>query len=153
MINPRRTHQETMMDSHKPTHPTWMKDLLLIAGCYNLAWGMGIMVFPVLSLEILGYPTTGAGPMFWQGTGMLVGLFGLGYAMAAFNPVQHWLMIFIGFLSKLLAGAGCIVGALSGTMPAVAGWLAIPNDLIWWIPFALILRHIWRVHSRPEEAL
>lgn len=132
----------------KTVPPRWIPGTLFLAGCYNVGWAGWVLSRPNASLELLGYSVEGAGPMFWQGVAMLVGVFGIGYLVAATNPVRHWLVIFLGLISKLLAGAGGALGAMQGTMPAITGWLAIPNDIIWWIPFSLILWYVWKTERR-----
>ena len=37
--------------------------------------------------------------------------------------------------------------ALSGSITWTFGFLILTNDLIWWIPFTLILHAAWKHHS------
>ncbi len=122
---------------------------LLAAALYNICWGAWMTCFPQQSLGVMGYPPEGAS--LWQGIGVLIGIFGIGYAIAAFNPVRHWLVVFLGLLSKVLAGTGALGAALMGTAPPMAGWLSFPNDIIWWIPFAAILWTVFRLEN--EQAV
>lgn len=116
----------------------WMTNVLVAAGVYNLAWSAFAICFPQSSLQIIGLDSASSHPL-WQGMGMVIGVFGIGYLLAARDPYRHWLVIFMGLLSKVLSPLGFAIGLANGTMPAAMGWALIPNDLIWWIPFAVIL--------------
>jgi hypothetical protein len=38
------------------------------------------------------------------------------------------------------------MGIIRGDVPPAFGWTLPTNDLLWWIPFGLILLHAWRRH-------
>lgn len=126
--------------------PRWMSVVLVLAGAYNLAWAAWSASSPADSLRLAwGVATDDATAVrLWQGVGALVGVFGIGYALAARDPVRHWLVVFVGLLSKILAVCGALQGAASGLVTDRALLLAVPNDLIWCVPFGLILRHAYR---------
>ena len=64
---------------------------------------------------------------------------------AALNPLRHWPIVLVGLLGKLFGPIGFVDAALiKGTFPVQFGWTIITNDLIWWIPFAVILLAAWR---------
>ena len=75
--------------SESQASPAWMRNVLLAAGVYNILWGAFAVLVPNLMFDLLGMerPTY---PQFWQCIGMIVGVYGLGYAIAAFDPVRHW---------------------------------------------------------------
>jgi peroxiredoxin len=75
---------------------------------------------------------------------MIVGVYGVAYAIAAFDPYRHWPVVFAGLLGKILGPMGFLNAASHGRLPWNAGWTLVTNDLIWWIPFALILGHAYR---------
>jgi small multidrug resistance pump len=120
--------------------PAWMRWVLKAAGLYNLAWGTSAVVAPnavfeMMSMEPLRYPE------IYQCLGMVIGLYGVGYWIASYNPIQHWAIVLVGLLGKLLGPLGFLVSALLGRLPWAFGITLVFNDLIWWVPFALILRH------------
>jgi hypothetical protein len=78
----------------------------------------------------------------------MVGTYGIGYAIAATDPIRHWPIILVGLLGKVLGPMGFLFYALRGELPWVAGWTLLTNDFIWWIPFGLILRHVHRSPRR-----
>lgn len=121
-----------------------MKFVLLAAAAYNILFGAWAILLPNAWFSISGIPAPRY-PEIWQCVGMIVGLYGLGYAIAAFNPVRHWPIILIGLLGKILGPIGFLQAILTGSLPLSAGWLLLTNDLIWWVPFTLILWHVARV--------
>lgn len=130
--------------SGKPTiAPRWMSIVLWAAAIYNLAFGFVVVVFPLapfhwLDLELPNYP------QIWQCIGMIVGVYGVGYAIAAGNPLHHWPIVLVGLLGKVFGPLGFLDAALRGELPWQFGFINVTNDLIWWVPFALIL---WRAYK------
>lgn len=118
--------------------PRWCKPLLLAAAVYNVAFGVFAVVFPNAWFELGGMPPP-AQPWLWQCIGMIVGVYGVGYAIAAFAPLVHWPIVLVGLLGKVLGPIGFVDAALRGDVPWRAGWLIVTNDLVWWIPFAALL--------------
>ncbi len=116
----------------------WIKAVLLFAAFYNLLFGGSALLFPSFSLQILGIESTGQ-TILWQCLGMVIGVYGVGYAIAAFHPFQHWPIVLVGLLGKFFGPVGFLFYAIQGTLPWKMGWMLCFNDLIWWIPFTLIL--------------
>jgi hypothetical protein len=121
-----------------------MSRVLWMAAAYNVAWGAFIVLFPLAPFRWAGMPPPNY-PTIWQCIGMIVGVYGVGYACAARDPVRHWPIVLVGFLGKLFGPIGFLWCALNGDLPWIAGWINVTNDVIWLIPFALILRHASRV--------
>lgn len=118
--------------------PVWMRRVLLAAGAYNLLWGGLAIAFPGLFFRILNLPAMNY-PAIWQCVGMIVGVYGVGYLIAAFAPIRHWPIILVGLLGKILGPIGFVHAAATGAMPWSFGWTIVTNDLIWWVPFGVIL--------------
>ncbi len=137
------------MPDPTPPAPRWMKTALLLAAAYNLGWGGLIVCFPLEPFRWAGMPLPNY-PEIWQCLGMVVGVYGVGYAIAAFDPVRHWPIVLVGLLGKLLGPIGFVWYALDGRLPWRAGWLNVTNDLIWWVPFTLILAHARRATTSPS---
>ena len=116
---------------------------LKIAAIYNMLWGAWVVLLPLQFFELTGMaePTH---PVIWQGMGMVIGAYGLGYWWASFDPVRHWPIVAVGFIGKILGPLGFVMNYLQGNIPASFGYTLITNDLIWWIPFFLILRDAHR---------
>jgi small multidrug resistance pump len=131
-------------------HPLWMSLTLVAAGLYNLAWGAFVVLSPQAifrwcRMEEPRYPE------FWQCIGMIVGVYAVGYLIAARDPLRHWPIVLVGFLGKLLGPIGFLDAALRGRLPWRFGLNNLTNDVIWLIPFALILHAAWK-HHRPAAA-
>jgi small multidrug resistance pump len=87
-------------------------------------------------------------PELWQCIGMIVGVYGVGYWIAARDPFTHWPIIVVGLLGKILGPVGYVNSLLKGSFTWKAGLMNVTNDLIWWAPFTLILLGAWRHHRR-----
>jgi hypothetical protein len=127
--------------------PEWMKRTLKLAAAYNLLWGAVAIVAPTASLGWLGIDPAPLYPEFWQCLGMVIGVYGIGYAIAARNPCVHWPIVLVGLLGKIFGPIGFAVAVLRGRLPASMSWTILTNDLIWWAPFGLILWHAAREHQ------
>lgn len=145
--HPRET---TMHDNLKPR--TWMRWALLLAGVYNLAWGALTIIAPQTSLDWLGLSTDAPVPQLWQCIGMVVGVYGIGYLIAARNAYRHWPITLVGLLGKILGPIGFLFSVSAGTLPPSVGWTILTNDLIWWAPFVLILWGAIRYHQSVDTA-
>lgn len=128
----------------------WMKPVLLAAAAYNLAWGGFVVLFPAAMFGWFGMEPPNY-PELWQCIGMIVGVYGIGYGIAAFDPVRHWPIVLVGFLGKLFGPVGFLQAVLQGRLPWRFGWLNVTNDLIWLIPFALILLHAYQANFSTSE--
>jgi len=124
--------------------PGWMSPVLLVAAIYNVVWGGWVVLFPEVWFRFLGL----APPMYlelWQCIGMIVGCYGVGYAVASLNPVRYWPVVLVGLLGKVFGPIGFAWALIQGSLPLAFGWMIVFNDLIWWVPFAGILVFVYRV--------
>lgn len=129
--------------------PSWMKPMLRAAGIYNLAFGAWAVIWPQAFFEMAGMAPTNY-PELWQCIGMIVGVYGVGYWIAGNAPYTHWPIILVGFLGKLLGPIGFVQAVMKGTFTLKAGLVNVTNDVIWWMPFALVLLGAWKHHhARP----
>lgn len=119
--------------------PPWMKKILLAAAVYNIAWGTFAILSPLTLFRWCGFDPLPNYPELWQCIGMIVGVYGVGYAIAGRDPFRHWPIVLVGLLGKIFGPIGFIGAVTSGRFPLTMGWTIVTNDLIWWIPFGLIL--------------
>jgi peroxiredoxin len=124
---------------------------LIVAGIYNLVWGAVVVLFPNQPFHWLGMQPPNY-PELWQCIGMIVGVYGVGYWIAAHDPARHWPIVLVGWLGKVLGPIGFLSAALAGKLPWAFGLVNITNDLIWWLPFTAILYYAWRTNSAPGDA-
>lgn len=127
----------------------WMRHVLVAAGIYNLAWGALTVGLPHWLFDLTGMERPNY-PFIWQCVGMIVGVYGIGYLAAASDPLRHWPIVLVGFLGKIFGPLGYAMGVARGDVPPAFGWTLPTNDLIWWIPFALILVRAWQ--ARPGRS-
>lgn len=124
--------------SERSTVPRWANRWLLAAGIYNLLWGEVMIAFPHLLFDITGIQRINY-PEIWQCVGMIVGVYGIGYLIAARDSRTHWPIVLVGLLGKIFGPMGFVVALLRGTFPPLFGLTILTNDLIWWIPFVMML--------------
>ncbi|MDG1896547.1 MAG: SelL-related redox protein [Fuerstiella sp.] len=117
----------------------WVKQTLFAAGLYNLLWGMLCVLAPSALLTFVGITSTPVVSQLWQCIGMIVGVYGVGYIIASYDPYRHWAVTLVGLLGKVFGPIGFLVAVANGSLPSRMGWIILANDLIWWIPFAVIL--------------
>jgi small multidrug resistance pump len=127
--------------------PRWMTHTLRAAGVYNVAFGIWAALWPDAFFRLSEMPVPSL-PELWQCIGMIVGAYGVGYWIAARDPFTHWPIIFVGLLGKVLGPIGYVNSLLRGTFTWKAGIMNVTNDIIWWLPFTLILLGAWRHHRR-----
>jgi peroxiredoxin len=138
-----------------------MRITLAAAALYNLVWGTWVVVAPEAIFRWVGI-TPPLYPQIWQCVGMIVAVFGVGYAIAALAPLRHWPIVVVGLLGKTLGPIGFLQAATGGDLPWSFGVTIVTNDLIWVVPFALILRATYsqwrlelgrRIYEEATEAL
>ena len=75
----------------------------------------------------------------WQGMGMVIGVYGLGYWWAARSPLVHWPIVAVGLLGKVFGPVGFLWFYIQDKVPIEFACTIPTNDIIWWVPFGLIL--------------
>ena len=116
----------------------WPQLALVAAGIYNILFGAWAVLSPqhYFALSGLSNPQY---PAIWQCVGMIVGVYGLGYLIAATDPIRHWPIVFVGFLGKVFGPIGYVFSIYTGEFGLQGAWLIVLNDLIWLPPFLFIL--------------
>lgn len=133
-----------------------MRTVLFAAGVYNILWGIASAIWPNAMFIWAEMPLPNY-PQLWQCIAMIVGVYGVGYMIASMDPARHWPVVLVGFLGKVLGPIGMAQAWLTGVFPAKFALTCVPNDLIWWLPFSLVLLHAWErfrseeMASLPEE--
>lgn len=133
-------------------HPSpWMKQILLAAAVYNVVWGAFAILSPLTLFRWCKFDPLPIYPELWQCIGMIVGVYGVGYGIAARDPFRHWPIVLVGLLGKIFGPIGFVGAVTSGRFPVAMGWTILTNDLIWWIPFAVILRRAYQSNQRNPD--
>ena len=128
--------------------PAWSRRWLRAAGIYNLLWGGAVVAFPGAMFTWAGMEPMRY-PQVWQCVGMIVGVYGVGYLIAARAPRVHWLIVLVGLLGKILGPIGFGVALAAGVFTPAFSITILTNDIIWWIPFAMILWDAARSRGEP----
>lgn len=145
-----RTLLKNLLDD--PTgSPQWAKAWLAAAGFYNLVWGAFIILFPGTLFDWTG-ANRPSYPEIWQCVGMIVGVYGVGYLIAATKPRVHWPIVLVGLMGKILGPIGFAKALYDGVFPPLFGLTILTNDLLWWVPFGLILLDAFRHHTSGSGA-
>ena len=131
--------------------PSWARPVLLAAAAYNALFGAFAVLWPTGWFELGGMPVPEQ-LYLWQCIGMIVGVYGVGYACAAFRVLRRWRVVVFGLPGKALGAIVLVSAAVRGDVPWRAGWLIVTNDLVWWLPFAAILLAARRHHRADRTA-
>jgi len=126
-----------------------MRALLRFAGGFNLAAGVGMICLYHEGYRWLGL-TGPELPLPVQVTGVLVGLFGVGYLLVATRPREHYHLLVLGFWSKALSSVLALGHVAAGNLP----WRFVPilflADIVYLPPFWVIMRRIKAATGGPR---
>lgn len=117
----------------------WRGHVLALAAVYNLCFGLWAVFFPSQAFAAVLLPQPNY-PELWQCIGMIVGVYGVGYAIASSDPDRHWPIVLVGLLGKIFGPIGFCYALWRGSLPLSFGAILVTNDLLWWVPFGAILR-------------
>jgi hypothetical protein len=120
--------------------------IFAVAAAYNIAFGLWAALMPQSFFALFDL-TPPIYPAIWACLGMVIGLYGVGYAYAAVYLDRAAPFIAIGLLGKLLGPMGWILTVSRGEWPIRTLSLILFNDVIWWLPFALFLLEGTRVSA------
>jgi small multidrug resistance pump len=77
-----------------------------------MLWGAWVLFFPFAFFDLFSLARPDH-PQIWQSVGMIVGVYGVGYYISAYNPYKHWPVILVGYLGKVFGPIGGVL-CLSG---------------------------------------
>lgn len=127
--------------------PSWIRLSLRAAGLYNLLWGGLVLLIPGLFFSLSGLEGRPLEPWIWQGMGMVIGVYGIGYLISASNPIRHWPIILVGLLGKVFGPIGFTLAMIQDPDWIRLSWMIVLNDLIWWPSFGAALWIAVREHQ------
>jgi hypothetical protein len=129
------------------TREPYYRIVFLLAAAYNVGFALWTAVQPLGFFEIFGLAPPNH-PAIWQCLGMVIGVYGAGYAWAAVRLDQAKPIIALGLLGKILGPIGWVAIVGSGDWPVRTFTLIAFNDLAWWLPFSLFLLEGSRAGAR-----
>jgi len=100
------------------------------AAAYNAIWGTIVGLAPNLFFDWLHIPRPNY-PALFQCIGMMVGVYAIGYAFIAWNPVRFGAFVWIGLAGKVLGPLGFVYAVATGQLPLRFGTINIANDILW----------------------
>lgn len=128
----------------------WVKALLFFAFVYSAGWGLAVLFFPHLlfvsnSVDLPNYI------YLWQTIGLIEVTLGMGYLIALNNPYKHWTPIALGLIYKLASSVIFFMHAWNHEGLWTIRSYIILDNLIWVIPFIILLVYIYRrTHLRDD---
>jgi len=122
---------------------------LIAAAAYNAAFGLWAGLSPLSFFETFGLEPPRY-PSIWSCLGMVVGLYGAAYACAAVRLDLAKPIVALGLAGKILGPIGWLAAAPE--LPLRTFTLILFNDIVWWLPFALILLEDTRAGARIRAA-
>jgi len=135
-----------MNKASSTSSPKWMSTCMKLAALYNILWGAWAVLLPNHFFDLVGMEPLNH-PMVWQGMGMVIGVYGLGYWWSSYDPMRHWPIIAVGFLGKIFGPLGFFMNYFTDQVPFSFIYTLITNDFIWWIPFFLIMKRVHQIHK------
>ena len=128
--------------------PRWMRVVLYAAAVDNLLCAGLIVLAPHSLFRWAGIPPVNYLAL-WQGVGTMIGVFGVGYWVAARDPLTHWPVVLVGLLASVLGALGLWGAVVRGELPSVFSGPIIAKAMVWWPPFSLILLRAYRRRAAP----
>ncbi len=133
--------------NEKPCIQPWMRRVLTFAGWYNIVAGLAMMILYHEGFKMLGVAKPDMNLPI-QLVGLLVALFGVGYLIAASNPVENRNLILIGMFSKLLGPLLAVGYIVTGQLPTTMIPVLIFADIIYLVPFWAIYQQSRRIAQK-----
>lgn len=124
--------------------------VLRVAAYYSILWGFIITLIPRLILNFFSVDTLQV-IAFWQFFGIIVGVSGIGYFIASFDPGKYWPTVFVGFLGNLMATFVFAKALTTGHLPPLFSILLLVSTAVWIIPFYYILQAIYEENTMEQS--
>ena len=112
--------------------------ILKAAAVYSVLWGVLVTFIPRLILHLFGVEISSGGE-FWQLTGMIVLVAGIGYYIASRDTGKYWPIVLIGFLGNLFGTLVFAKALVTGSLPPLFSGILLLSTAIWIVPFYYIL--------------
>lgn len=119
---------------------------MVCAGIYHIGFGVWANLVPYQAFEFcgLGRPDS---LMLWRVLGLVSGVLGVAFLIAAKNPIRHWLLVLAGLTKSVFASGIVIFTVSKGELPPASLLILLVNDVIWLAPFSYILWAALRAYA------
>lgn len=130
--------------------PEWADITLRFAGVVNVVWGL---IFALFTSPLFRWAQLPEPPFLfpWQLIGISTIVFGLAYYIASFNIPKHALVVVMGFAIKLASTVAVWKSVVTRDFPLPLALYFSAKDLLWLVPFALVLYYIFQRWQHPEK--
>ncbi len=119
------------------------KVILLLAGIYGVLWGISAIFFPTIWFHIASLPHPNY-PELFQTLGLFEFALGIAYILASTNPIRNWQIVLVGFIIKTCMVLGFFYFYYFKNEPKIIFQMILTNDIIWLLPFLLILYNTYK---------
>ncbi len=137
---------------NKEIKKTWMTTALKAAGALDLSVGVLVLLVPSLAISVFG----AAGEQdfcIYQFFGLFSAVFGITFLLASFRPLKNWVIVLAGLLSKLTVPLIFMLAAFKGNFPMEGAIVFSIFEIIWLIPFFLILKAVYDQEYTKDQEL
>ncbi len=119
--------------------------LFIAAAAYNIVFAVWSGFFPRQFFTMFATEPPGS-QASWRVTAVVVALFGLIYAYAAYRPTRADIPVAVGLASKVLGPFAWLLAVTRGEMSPQLFPVLLLGDLLWWFPLLtyLLRRSAWR---------
>ncbi len=131
------------LQSERLPESRWMFWVLWMAALSNFVFGALLSVFTGNAFRMLGVESPVVS-LVWEVVGVAVAIYGVAYAVAAFDPARYWRLVLIGLVSNVAGLAVFLYAAVFHGFPWKFGWLVLLVDGIWLVPFGAILHYTYQ---------
>lgn len=129
--------------------PTWLCGALAAAGVQGLGWGVAAIIAPAFFFARFGLAAPNY-PQLVQLVGVFVALLGAATIVASRDPLRHWPIVAVGLAAKVIVPVGVLREWMQGGIPTRAFAAVLANDVIWWVPFTMLLWRAARAYAAGE---
>ncbi len=148
---PSPTKFKELASEHSPLISGWPQVVLMLAGVYNILFGLWAIFFPSHYFALTGLDAVNGN--LWQCIGMIVALYGVAYLISSTDISRYWPIVAIGLVGKIFGPIGYLWGLFTGESSTGMFWIILFNDLIWWVPFSLILFKVINKNWRKSQGI
>ena len=112
--------------------------IIKCAGFYFLILGMAWAFVPNRIFGLFDAEPPGPS-LLWNWIGLIIASYGIGLLLSASRPSANWIVLLMGFLAMLSTVLLTLGPTLSAAIAPGLGWVVIISNIVWLIPFAIML--------------
>lgn len=131
--------------------PRWMTSVLWAASIYCMAFSFVSICWPDQAFASTGMHATGHHPLVRM-IGLLYLVFAMSCLFAARDPIRHWRLVLLCTVKTVAVILVAVITWWQDIIPPRLAILLVLDDLVWLIPFLMILWSTVQAHlGRPPR--